>query len=348
MRITNTFMSRNYLNNLNNSLELYNQSGERIHSGRKLNKMSDNVSDGTRALSIRTQFYKNEQIQENVRKAGETLSVAESNLTSIKDIVDNVHAKCIEALNGPKESAAEIFAIDFDAVKNQIVEFANCKYNECYLLGGTNNKDVPFTVNQGGELCYNGTSVNRIYKQDGLFKSEISGAEVDFSRSVYIDVGINMAVKNGTVDPRTAFNMTVSGLDALGYGYTEMEYTDDKGNKVSFNAPNNLYQIIGEMSDCLHDPQNFEKLAVLNDHLKEGFSDLVNEISDIGIRTNYLDGHTSRLEDEEDVLTKIQNELEYIKETDELVNNKNMEYSWLLTLQFGSKVLPQSLMDYLK
>ena len=115
MRITNTFMSRNYLNNLNNSLELYNQSGERIHSGRKLNKMSDNVSDGTRALSIRTQFYKNEQIQENVRKAGETLSVAESNLTSIKDIVDNVHAKCIEALNGPKESAAEIFAIDFDA-----------------------------------------------------------------------------------------------------------------------------------------------------------------------------------------------------------------------------------------
>ena len=45
------------------------------------------------------------------------------------------------------------------------------------------------------------------------------------------------------------------------------------------------------MSDCLHDPQNFEKLAVLNDHLKEGFSDLVNEISDIGIRTNYLEAN---------------------------------------------------------
>lgn len=348
MRITNNYMTRNYLGNLNSALDLYNQSGERIHSGRKLNKMSDNVSDGTRALSVRTQSYKNEQIQENVKKAGETLTVAESNLMSIKDIVDGVHAKAVEALNGPKESAAEIFAIDFDAIKNQIVEFANCKYNDCYVLGGTNNQEAPFSINDAGELLYNGTSVNRIYKQDGLFKSEISDAEIEGSRSIYIDVGIDMVVKNGKVDARTAFNMSESGLDALGYGYTELKYSDDSGKEYTFTAPNNLYQLVGEMADCLKEPQNFEKLAVLNDHLKKGFDGLVNEISDIGIRTNYLDRHLSRLEDEEDVLTKIQNDLEYIKETDELINNKNMEYSWLLTLQFGSKVLPQSLMDYLK
>lgn len=346
MRITNTFMTRNYLNNLNNSLDLYNQSGERIHSGRKLSKMSDNVSDGTRALSIRTQFYKNEQIQENVKKAGETLTVAESNLMSIKDIIDNVHSKCVEALNGPKASAAEIFSIDFSAVKDQIVEFANCKYNNTYVLGGTNNQEPPFSVDDNGDLFYNGVAVNEIEKQNGSFQS--NGKEVPYSSSVYIDVGINMVVKDGKVDPRTAFNMSESGLDALGYGTTELKYKDDQGNEVTFNAPNNAYELIGEMSDCLKEPVNYEKLAVLNDHLKETFDGLVNEIADIGIRTNYLDRHSSRLEDEEDVLTKIQNDLEYIKETDELVNNKNMEYSWLLTLQFGSKVLPQSLMDYIK
>jgi flagellin-like hook-associated protein FlgL len=347
MRITNTFMTRNYLNNLNNSLDLYNQSGERIHSGRKLSKMSDNVSDGTRALSIRTQSYKNEQIQENVKKAGETLTVAESNLMSIKDIIDNIHSKCVEALNGPKESASEIFSIDFDSVKEQIIEFANCKYNDSYVLGGTNNQTPPFKVNQGGELLFNNVPVNGITKVDGVFLKNGTD-EVPQSNSVYMDIGINMSINNGKVDSRTAFNMSENGLDALGYGTTELRYTDASGQEQPITVPNNAYELIGEMAECLREPRDYEKLAVLNDHLKETFDGLVNEIADIGIRTNYLDRHSTRLEDEEDVLTKIQNDLEYIKETDELINNKNMEYSWLLTLQFGSKVLPQSLMDYIK
>ena len=73
MRITNNYMNRNYLGNLNGTLERYNESGNRLTTGREFDKMSDNVSDGTRALTIRTQSYKNEQIQENVKKAGESL-----------------------------------------------------------------------------------------------------------------------------------------------------------------------------------------------------------------------------------------------------------------------------------
>jgi len=344
MRITNNYMTRNYLGNLNNTLGLYNESGNKLTTGRKFSKMSENVSDGTRALNIRTQFYKNEQIQDNVKKAGETLTVAESNLTSIKDIIDNVHSKCIEALNGPRSSVNDIFATDFDSVKNQIVEFANCKYNDSYLLGGTNNQSVPFQI-ENGELTYNGISVNDIRKDTDKFM--VGNSEVPFSNSVYLDIGINMTIKNGQVDSRTAFNMTVSGLECLGYGTEEIEYVDVEGNKHTTEAPNNIYEIIDEMSKCLKE-QDFDKLSALNDHLKKGFDNLVTEISDIGIRTNYLDRHTARLEDEEFVLTDIQNDLEYIKETDELINNKSMEYSWLLTLQYGSKVLPKSLMDYVQ
>lgn len=351
MRITNNYMTRNYLGNLNNTLNRYNESANRLTTGRKFSKMSENVSDGTRALNVRTQYYKNEQLQENVKKAGETLTVAESNLTSIKDIIENVHSKCIEALNGPKSSANEIFATDFDAVKKQIVEFANCKYNDNYILGGTNNKTVPFEIGDDGHLYYNGVNVNDITKEGGIFldnTDESDPTQVKYSNSVYIDVGINMSIKNGQVDPRTAFNMSVSGLDCLGYGKSDLTYQDIEGNTQTVeDAPENIYEIIDCMSQCLKD-MDFDKLSAYNDRLKEKFDDLVTEISDIGIRTNYLDRHTSRLEDEEFVLTDIQVDLEYIQETDELINNKSMEYSWLLTLQYGSKVLPKSLMDYVQ
>jgi len=343
MRITNNYMTRNYLGNLNSSLELYNESGNRLNTGRKFSKMSENVSDGTRALTIRTQNYKNEQIQENVKKAGETLSVAESNLMSIKDIVDHIHATTVEALNTTNASAADIYATEFDAVKNQIVEFANCKYNNSFILGGTNNATAPFVIKEDGDLYFNGVNVNDIQKTEGKFI--VGNTEVPYSNSVFLDIGLGMSVKNGEVDQRTAFNMSVSGLDCLGYGTSEIEYSCVDGSVKKAEAPNNIYEIIDEMSKCLKE-RDFDKLSGLNDKLKSSFENLVTEISDIGIRTNYLERHTSRLEDEEYVLTDIQNEIEYIKETDELVNNKSMEYSWLLTLQYGSKVLPKSLMDY--
>ncbi len=344
MRITNNYMTRNYLGNLNRSLERYNGSANKLTTGRKFSKMSENVSDGTRALTIRTQFYKNEQIQENVKKAGESLYVAESNLMSIKDIVDTVHATTVQALNETNKSAAEIYAADFDAVKEQIVEFANCKYNDCFVLGGTNNTSAPFEI-KDGELFYNGVNVNDIQKSEGIFMNGTE--EVPYSNSVFIDIGISMTVSNGKIDPRTAFNMSVSGLDCLGYGTTEVEYDCNGGDKKTAEIPNNVFEIIDEMSTCLREG-DYDKLGALNDHLKKSFDNLVTEISDIGIRTNYLDRHTARLEDEEFVLTNIQTDLEYIEETDELVKNKTLEYSWLLTLQYGSKVLPKSLMDYVQ
>ncbi len=345
MRVTNNYLTRNYLGNLNSALDLYNKSGNKLNSGRKFSKMSENVSDGTRALTIRTQAYKNEQIQENVKKAGESLTVAESNLMSILDIVDNINSETIKALNGTNDSVSGIFETDFNAIKEQIVEFANCQYNNTYVLGGTNTQSIPFTV-QNGNLMFNGVDVNTISKTtDGKFTDGTN--EVPFSRSIYIDIGINMTVKNGAVDPRTAFDMSVSGLDCLGYGTSQITYDDNEGNKHTITAPNNVYELIDEMAKCL-EQKDYEKLAGLNDHLRKGFDNLNKKISDIGVKTNYLERHTSRLEDESDVLEEIQVNLEYIKDTDELINNKTMEFAWLLTLQYGSKMLPQSLMDYVK
>lgn len=344
MRVTNNYITRNYLGNLNRALDLYNKSGNKMNSGRKFTKMSENVSDGTRALTIRTQAYKNEQIQENVKKANESMTIAESNLTSILEIVENINSETIKALNGTNSSVSGIFETDFNAIKEQIVEFANCQYNNTYVLGGTNTQSIPFTI-QNGDLMFNGMNVNDIQKTNGKFM--VGNTEVPFSQSVYIDIGISMTVKNGQVDPRTAFNMSVSGLDCLGYGTSQITYDDVDGNKHTITAPNNIYELIDEMAKCL-DQKDFEKLAGLNDHLRKAFDNLNNRISDIGVKTNYLDRHLSRLEDESDVLEEIQVNLEYIKDTDELINNKAMEFSWLLTLQYGSKILPQTLMDYVK
>ncbi len=342
MRIANSMMTRNYLTNLNNNLSSLNDSSTRLQTGREFTKMSDNVSNGTRALNVRTQLYKNEQLQSNVQKTSESLSVAETNMMTIEDILNSVDEQTIKALNGTNESASHIFEINFSSIKNQIIEFANCKYNDTYVLGGTNNQTPPFEV-VDGELQYNGVNVNDVTKDGDTFMA--NGEKVPYSDSIYMDIGLGLNVKNGVVDPRSAMNMSVSGLDALGYGTSEITYQDIEGKNHTIEVPNNAYELIDEMEKCLAE-KDFDKLGALNDHLRTTTENLVTEISDVGVRTNYLDNHFGRMGDEEFCLTEIQTDLEFVDDTDELITQKTLEYSWMLTLQYGGKVIPQSLMDY--
>ena len=52
MRVAQRMISRNYMRTLNNTLSKRAQSLERGDSGLKFNKLSDNVSDGSRAMKI--------------------------------------------------------------------------------------------------------------------------------------------------------------------------------------------------------------------------------------------------------------------------------------------------------
>jgi len=139
MRVTNNAMTRNYLINLNNNLSLLNESGTRLQTGREFTKMSENVSAGTRALGIRTQMYKNEQIQSNVKKASESLTVAESNMMSLEDILNSVHEQTIKALNGTNDSVSNIFsAITSSLKQTAFLYIIYCSIDE---------NPIPFTSN---------------------------------------------------------------------------------------------------------------------------------------------------------------------------------------------------------
>ena len=87
MRVTQSSMSRNYINNLNNTLLRYNKSMDKVSSGRRFTKMSESVADGSRALRIRAQLYKNTQMQRNLSSVQEELNIAETNMMSVKEFL---------------------------------------------------------------------------------------------------------------------------------------------------------------------------------------------------------------------------------------------------------------------
>ena len=345
-RITQNSINRSYLSNLSNSQYSMNMSMDKVQSGRAFTKVSENVSAGTKALNIRSKMYKNQQVRDNVEIANEQLTVAEDSLVSINEIVSNIRSEVLKVLNGTNNKVGkEVYTTVLQNSKDSIMKLANCKYNDKYIMGGTNIKTQPYTVDENGKFQFNGVNVEDVELNNGKF--EANGESVPYSSETYIDIGLDICVVQGTVDPRTAYKVSVSGLNSLGYGKSDITYKDMSGNEKTYEVSNNIYDVITDMSKAIED-DDMDKLSALYDHLGNCSNKISTTVSDIGMRCNFLDTTLVRLENENLSLSQMQKDTEGIDDATEIMNYMNYEYAWNLTMQFGSKVIPQSLMDFIR
>ncbi len=344
VRITQNVTNRSYLTNLNNTQYSMNKAMDKTQSGRAFEKISENVSSGIKAMSIRSKLYKNEQVTENVQVASEQLKVAEDNLIAVNDILSTIQSEVLKAINGTNpESNNEIFKAVMENSKDSILKLANGKYNDKYVMGGTNISKAPFTCDSNGKLQFNGINVEDIEKNGGTFEN--NGNKVPYCDESYIDIGLDIKVTNGIVDPRTAYRVSVSGLDSLGFGKTQLEYEKKDGQKETYEFSNNIYDIITDMSQALNDG-DMDKMGALYEHMGNRISNLMTNVSDIGMRSKFLDTTSQRLENENLSLNQMQKDTEGIDDATEIMNFMNYKYAWNLTMQFGNSVIPKSLMDY--
>ncbi len=347
MRITQNAMMRNYLKSMNTTLGGLSASSDKLTTGRRFTKISEDVSSGVNALKTRQKLYKSIQIQDNLKAADEELEVAETNLMSIKEIADSIHEQSIKVQNGTNMGEHETFAKNFDNLNQQIMELANCTYNDKYVLGGTNNSEnSPFTLNADGKVCFNGVEVNQISKENGIYMDD-SGTTVPESGDIYMDIGLGLKFNGSDLNTNSAFKLSVSGLECIGYGTETVKRIGTDGVEKEYEIPNNLCETLAGMSAALRE-NDMEKFAVYESQFKKQTDTLVTNVSEIGVRTNFLESNLARMENEEFQLTEKQANLEGVEDTDELINYKALEYSYMLSLQYGGKVLPNSLMDFLR
>lgn len=347
MRITNRQLTGNYLFNANKTMEKLSEQFQKLESGRAYTRISDNVPMGKKALQARTAMYRNEQYQKNAAAASEQMTAAENALTAINDQIQNVRSLVEKALNGPNtdETSREIFKTTLGETKEAITGALNTQYMDKYILGGTTGS-IPFVASDNGELLYNGTKVSEIVSQNGIYLDG-SGNEVQLSKDTYVDIGMGLKLEGDSFDENTVFKMSFSGIEWTGYGSSEITYEDADGVEYTETVSNNMFDILTEMQKALDDNDS-DRLGALNDHLNKQYDSLLTGIAKLGTKTNYLESIQTKLKDENASLAITQQELEGVNDSEEITRLSEYNYAWMLTLKFGSQIIPQSLMDYLR
>ena len=347
MRVTARQITNSYIFNTNRNYEKVSEQMEKLQTGRGFNKMSQNISEGKKALKVRTAIYRNEQYIKNAKAANEQLQAAEQGLTSINDQLQTVKALTEKALNGTNtdETSRKIFQSTLEETKSGIIDGLNVKYLDKFILGGTNGNQ-PYSVSSDGQIMLNGTKVSDIVLQDGKYVDP-EGIQVEMSGATYVDIGLGLKLNGDTFDEKSVFKMSFSGLEWTGNGKSDITYKNSDGEEVTETISNNVFDILTEMQSALED-NNTQKLGALNDKLNEQYDNVLTGISTLGTRSAYLESVQTKLGDEGASLDVSAKDHEGINDAEEISRMQEYNYAWLLTLKFGSQILPQSLMDYIK
>lgn len=348
MRVAQRTISRNYLRTLNNALSKRAESFERGSTGLKFATLSENVSDGTRAMHVQEQRYQANQHLDNVNNLLYEMNSVDSNMGSIHSILQNAQEKVLKGMSDSMgQDGRDVLAKEISKLKEEILQFANAQYGGKYLFSGTNNSTAPFTVDEeSGKLMYNGVEVEKIqYDKDNgeYFYMDENDQKVSIPKNdpIYADIGLGYRYdSNMNADPRTAMEVSVSGLELLGFGTA----TGEKGTEVS----GNVYDLLTQIENSLTAEGSGEAMDDQYDQLVKLTDQVGICRTDLGTRVNFLERNAERLENDIYNLTEQESGLISSNPADEAIKLKECEYVWMAVLQLGSQVLPSSLLDFMQ
>lgn len=151
MRITNNMLSRIFLLNLEESATRLIQIQERLSTGRRINRPSDDPIGTTKALNLRLLEKQNERYQRNIEDASSWLNFNDSALGDLQTAL--IRAKGIgvqgsdSTLNDEDRKA---LAQEVNQILEHILSMANSKFKGKYIFGGTETTTPPYTATRDG------------------------------------------------------------------------------------------------------------------------------------------------------------------------------------------------------
>ena len=333
MRITTGMMTNRYIRNLNKSAKEMNYLNERVYTGRKFFKGSEDPVSAIKAYKLRREYRSTEMYDTNLRDVESFLTAAESSLMEISNNLETVYTSYLKGITGTMgKEDREIIAKELENLQNSILTSLNAKFEDRYLFGGTSKDVLPFSV-EDGKLYFKGYDITT-----GEHKSD--GTTVDLSQLenevINIDLGLGMTFNDGNLNQNTVFNMSMSGVKFIGYGETD-------------GISNNLHTLIGNIKDeLLKEDFSLDEISPYIERFEQQKKQVLVNVTDIGSKVNYLDFLKVRNEDNQFNLNEKILDVEYVDPAEAIIDFKMQEYSYNAALSMGNKILQNSFIDFMR
>ncbi|GER68775.1 flagellar hook-associated protein 3 [Weizmannia acidilactici] len=147
MRITQSMLARNFLNNLNTSYSKLAKYQEQLASGKKINKLSDDPLSAMKGISYRRTVAQVKQYEDNFLEASTWIETTNDALDEANQVLQRIRELVVEGSTDTETpSDRQSIADEVEQLRDQLVDIANTKVNDKYIFNGTNTTEKPIST----------------------------------------------------------------------------------------------------------------------------------------------------------------------------------------------------------
>ncbi|MDW2798110.1 flagellin [Clostridium boliviensis] len=336
MRITTSAIIRDYKANLSASINNLNVSRTHVMTQRSFNSTAEDPASAARASQLHRKYYKNQDNLKMLEEVQARQDGQEDALRQISDMVKNISKNYnIQALNGTNQTkeVRQSYASAIRQFQQSMVLSLNSSYEETFLFAGSDGKNSPFELTSDGTLNYRGIDVNSAKGSADYDKLKTLSNE-----NLYVDLGMGLSMDDfDQVVSSSAFNMSLPGINAIGYG------VDEKG------MSNNIVVMAGKLADSLEaetfDADQFRDLMNKFDTLG---TNLMNQITELGVKSEFLTTTKDRLDNADISIQEQMSGVEGVDMAEAITNYMWDQYAYNSALKVGTSILSSSFIDFMR
>lgn len=336
MRITTNAILRDYKSNLSSSINNLNISRTHVMTQRSFNSVAEDPGSAARASQLHRKYYKNQDNLKMLDDVQARQDGQEDALRQVSDIVTNISKNYnIQALNGTNQTkeVRQSYASAIRQLQESMVLSLNSSYEDTFLFAGSDGKNPPFNLSSDGTLTYRGVDVNSNNGSADFQKLQSMSKE-----NLYVDLGMGLTMDDfDQVVSSSAFDMSLPGIKAIGFG------------NASNGMSNNIIVMAGKLADAL-EAENFDadEYRDLMNHFDTLNTGLANQITELGVRSEFLNTTKDRLENSEIAIQEQMEGVEGIDMAEAITNYSWDQYAYNAALKVGTSILSASFIDFMR
>ncbi|KNY28626.1 flagellar hook-associated protein FlgL [Pseudobacteroides cellulosolvens] len=247
MRITNNMLINNMMSYINGNLGRMNKLQSQLATGKKISVPSDDPIVAAKALKLRTDVAEVEQFKRNSNDADSWMSITESSMGMVVDVLQRARELAVQAANGTMTpDDREKIRKEVEQLKDQIIHISNSTYAGRYVFSGFTT-DTPLMNEDGTYKVSVGSNETAVIKSGliDLSKIPIDNTSSNLSFQICLD-GTNYK----TVQlPAKNYDGALNSIDTLAYdiqsainSFPELENVNVKndGGRLEFSLKNTI------------------------------------------------------------------------------------------------------------
>ncbi len=332
------------LRSIQSNQQDYAELDSRLSSGKKILAPSDDVIGAGRAMDYRVDISRNSQYNTNITAATSNLNLTNTILSSLYASVSAVKNLAETGMSGDPTSVS-VSSQQAALLRDHLYGIVNTNIGGRYLFSGFRTNQQPYTVSTS---IVGGTTVaNYTYQGD----DGVINVPIDRGAAMPINVTGSQVLSLNLAAPYThqiGSGLNVHYTPVAGTTTVNVEIRDASDTTVldTFSFSNAM-----EMADVLSTAigtNNTTRIEALVDPLDKLQNQIGQVQSDVGTRLSSLQDQTSMLNKNTNVLQNVLSTIEDADPAETAMQLQKTSTALQALLTSASKVLSQSLLDFLQ